>query len=115
MTVPIKPLSLLDNKGKPAMGDNMKTKLLIGAAMAAMWAVPAAADVPIYAYGGLPNYCPSGLQPVVVGGDISCGTPNRGMTYQQVKVHPVQRAKKRHMRRVAGSYCPEGMKGCVSR
>ena len=89
----------------------MKTRLLIGAALAAMWAVSAAAEMPIYAYGGAPNYCPAGLQPVVVGGVICCGSPNQSMTYQQANAHPVRKARKK-VRRVASTYCAEGMKGC---
>ncbi len=30
---------------------------------------------PIWAYPSKQNYCPAGLQPVVVGGVICCGTP----------------------------------------
>ena len=97
------------------MGDIMKTRFLIGAAVAALWAVPAAADMPVYANAGGPNYCPSGLQPVVVGGVICCGTPNRSISYQQANAHPVHKAKKRYVRRVSSSYCPEGAKGCVDR
>lgn len=91
----------------------MKFKVLIGAAVAAMWAIPAMAEMPIYAYGGAPNHCPSGLRPVVVGGVISCGTPNRSITYQQANAHPVTKVRTRHTRRVVSSYCPEGNKGCV--
>jgi len=94
----------------------MKAKILIGAAVAAFWAMPAAAEMPIYAYGGVENNCPSGLQPIVVGGVICCGTPNQNMSYQAANAHPVaKRVKKRSVRRVAKAYCPEGMKGCVSR
>ncbi|MGX9356715.1 hypothetical protein ACS3SW_16595 [Roseobacteraceae bacterium S113] len=32
-------------------------------------------SMPIQAYHG-PNYCPAGLQPVLVGGVICCGTPS---------------------------------------
>ena len=32
----------------------------------------------IPAYPASTNYCPTGYQPVVVGGTISCGTPNAG-------------------------------------
>ena len=92
----------------------MKAKILIGAAVAAMWAMPAAAEMPIYAYGTSENNCPSGLRPVVVGGVICCGAPNQKMSYQAANAHP-RKAKKRYVRRVAETYCPEGMKGCVSR
>jgi hypothetical protein len=92
----------------------MKCKLLIGAALAAFWAVPAAADeMPVYEYGGTPNYCPAGLKPIVLGGVICCGVPNQSMTYQQATATPVYRAKRHHVRRVAKTYCPEGLKGCT--
>ncbi len=115
MTLRAKHLSLLSNNGKPAMGVSMKTSLMIGAAMAAVWAMPVAAQPKIYPYASAENYCPTGLQPISINGVICCGTPNQNMTYQAVKVHPVSRAKKRHVRRVSSTYCPEGMKGCVSR
>ena len=95
----------------------MKTKLLIGVAVAVMgWTMPAAAQMPVYGYATKENRCPAGLQPVVVGGVICCGTPNQSMSYQAANAHPVMRkAKKRSLRKVASTYCPEGMKGCVER
>ena len=52
----------------------------------------------------------------MVGGVICCGTPNQSMSYQAANAHPVMRkAKKRSLRKVASTYCPEGMKGCVER
>ena len=92
----------------------MKTKLIIGAAMAALWAVPAAAERLVYAYAGAPNYCPAGMQPIVAGGVICCGVPNQKISYQQANAHPVSRVKRvKRMKRVASPVCPEGMKGCV--
>ena len=38
---------------------------------------PAGTEIAIWAYPSAANYCPSGLQPVVVGGVICCGQPNR--------------------------------------
>lgn len=38
---------------------------------------PATNEAPIWAYPTKYNYCPDGLSPVVVGGVICCGTPNR--------------------------------------
>lgn len=92
----------------------MKAKILIGAALAAFWALPAAAQMPIYGYATSENNCPAGLQPIVVGGIICCGTPNQSMSYQQANAHPVTRKTSR-VRRVASTSCPEGMKGCVER
>ncbi|KMW56276.1 hypothetical protein AIOL_001228 [Candidatus Rhodobacter oscarellae] len=37
---------------------------------------PATDNMLVYAYKTKHNYCPTGLQPVVVGGVICCGTPN---------------------------------------
>ena len=42
---------------------------------------PASNDMPVWAYSGGANYCPAGLQPVVVGGVVCCGTPNRTGAY----------------------------------
>ncbi len=92
----------------------MRTKLLIGAALAVLHAGPAAAEMPLYAYGGVANYCPNGLRPIVAGGIICCGVPNQSISYQQANAHPVRKAKKRVVRRVAETTCPEGMKGCYT-
>lgn len=58
-----------------------------------------------------PNYCPAGLQPVMVGGVVCCGTPNAsayvdrpGKTYRKVYHKPAPRA-----------YAPAGEKGVVYR
>lgn len=49
---------------------------------------PASYDMPIYAYPTHVNYCPAGLQPVMVGGVICCGTPtHHGNPY----AHPAPR------------------------
>jgi hypothetical protein len=48
-----------------------------------MGAAPAMAqEAKVYAYTGVGNYCPAGLQPVTLNGVICCGTPNAG-SYQQ--------------------------------
>lgn len=81
---------------------------LAAAALAAAAALPAGAEgVKLYPYATSVNYCPSGLQPVVLNGLISCGQPNASMSYQQVKGHAAPRAS--YVRR--GS-CREGRKGC---
>lgn len=46
------------------------------------------------AYHG-PNYCPAGLQPVVLGGVICCGTAARGYTPMK-KRHVKKQAPKSH-------------------
>ncbi len=103
----------------------MKMNFIIGAVLA-LWAAPAMASdayngppvkgpMPVFAYATSQNNCPAGLQPIVLGGVICCGTPNQSISYQAAMAHPVQRARTRHVRRVADPYCPESMKGCVSR
>ncbi len=54
---------------------------------------PATNEMPIYAYPSKHNYCPAGLQPVVVGGVICCGAP----THAAQVHHP---APRRHAPRV---------------
>ncbi|MDQ2093423.1 hypothetical protein [Rhodalgimonas zhirmunskyi] len=100
----------------------MKMKRIFGAAMVAAtfagFAAPVQAQPKIYPVPSKVNYCPSGLQPITIDGVICCGTPNQNMTYQQAKAHPMTHRKvyrKKHVRRVANTYCPVGMKGCVER
>lgn len=78
------------------------------AALAAVTALPASAEgVDLYPYATSVNYCPAGLQPVVLNGVISCGQPTTSTTWQQVMRHPATRAS------YVRSYdCPEGEKGC---
>ena len=57
----------------------------------------------IHPYPASANYCPSGLQPITIGGVICCGTPNTGETY-------MNRGASR--RGWAGYNCPAGVKGC---
>ena len=52
-----------------------------------------------YPYAGAENNCPAGLQPVVVGGVICCGTPTTHISYQAMKRHPVVKRVK-HTRQV---------------
>ncbi|MEP5151760.1 hypothetical protein [Planktotalea sp.] len=47
------------------------------------------------AYHG-PNYCPVGLQPVVLGGVVCCGTPERGYTPMKQQ-HVKKEAPKTHV------------------
>lgn len=98
----------------------MKTKLIlqmaVGTAMAALWAMPAAAEARIYPYASAVNYCPAGLQPITIDGTICCGTPNQNISYQAAKAQPAgKKAVRQKVRRVAKVYCPEGMKGCYTR
>ena len=50
--------------------------------------------------------CPAGLQPVQVGGMVSCGVPVAGEVCQE----PTRVKPKVHKRMV----CPEGLKGCYT-
>ena len=75
------------------------TTAFIGAATLAAPALawnetqPATNDMAIWAYPSKHNYCPAGLQPVMVGGVICCGTPtHHGNPY----THPVKHKPKAH-------------------
>ena len=66
-------------------------RILLGAgvALTTLAALPAhSAEARIFRYDSTPNYCPEGLQPVVFGGEISCGVPDQEQTYFEMKVHP---------------------------
>jgi hypothetical protein len=95
----------------------IKTALMAGFGLMIVGAAPALADAKIYPYHASANHCPAGLQPVTISGAICCGTPNQGMSYQSVMMHPVKKKKvhKRHTHRVraVSTYdCPIGTKGC---
>lgn len=57
------------------------------------------------------NICPAGLQPVQVGGMISCGVPIAGETCESPRVKSVQHKPRKVMPRMI---CPEGQKGCYT-
>lgn len=57
--------------------------------------------------GGSGGFCPAGLQPVQVGGMISCGVPIAG----EICEHPPTRVKPKVHKRMI---CPEGEKGCYT-
>ncbi|MFX0540576.1 hypothetical protein ACEWPM_002435 [Roseovarius sp. S4756] len=81
--------------------------LTIGAVAPAL-----AVEAKIYPYHSKENYCPAGLQPITLSGVICCGVPNQHQTYQQVKAHPVTRARHTPARYSASPNCREGEKGC---
>ena len=59
-----------------------------------------------------PNYCPAGLQPVMMGGVICCGTPNAGPYVDHPgRVHKVSKPKYR----APAAHAPVGEKGVVYR
>ena len=92
------------------MGVSMK-KFLFGAGLTALTlaAAPALAmDAKLYPYKASANYCPAGLQPIVMGGVICCGTPNQTVSYEYMKQHPVTRKRAVHRTTWNGSKSPEG-------
>ncbi len=74
---------------------------LFAAAPAMAWSnntytQPASNDIAVWAYPSKSNFCPAGLQPVVVGGVICCGQPTH-VGYQSnnhPKANPKPRAYK---------------------
>lgn len=69
--------------------------IALSAAPALAWndTQPASNDMAVWAYPSQANYCPAGLQPVMVGGVICCGTPtHHGNPY----AHPVAKHKPAH-------------------
>lgn len=83
------------------------------AAVTLMSAVSGMAQPKIYAYTGTHNFCPAGLQPVTMNGEICCGRPNQGISYQQAMSHPVKRKKHVHRTYARKADCPVGTKGCT--
>lgn len=64
-------------------------------------------NVLVHSYSGA-NYCPEGLQPVMVGGVICCGTPNAGAYIDR----PGKVMRRSHK---PAAYAPVGEKGVVYR
>ncbi|MDA7428216.1 hypothetical protein PGB28_07080 [Primorskyibacter aestuariivivens] len=62
----------------------------------------------MFPYQASANYCPSGLQPIVMNGVICCGTPTTTEHYYNA---PVRTKKRSHHRTRA--YAPAGVKGVV--
>ncbi|MFW2589914.1 hypothetical protein [Sagittula sp. SSi028] len=61
-----------------------------------------------------PNYCPAGLQPVMMGGVVCCGTPNAGAYVNRPgKVH--KKVVHRAATPAPRAYAPVGEKGVVYR
>lgn len=88
------------------------TKVMgIAATMVLMGVVPGFAQQKIYAYGGSHNFCPAGLQPVTINGEICCGQPTETIGYQQALAHGVRH--KNHVRQSSKVDCPVGAKGCT--
>ncbi|OWU85099.1 hypothetical protein ATO6_08615 [Oceanicola sp. 22II-s10i] len=87
----------------------MKFAVLAGLTGLALSAAPAMAQdvMPAYPYAGA-NYCPAGLQPIVIGGVICCGVPNQTVSYEYMKQHPVQTRRSYARPHWDGSKSPEG-------
>lgn len=64
---------------------------------------PASNDMAVWAYPSKANYCPAGLQPVVVGGVICCGQPTHVGYVAQHAPKP-----KKHKPRPAPAYVSYG-------
>ncbi|MGY3439195.1 MULTISPECIES: hypothetical protein [unclassified Marinovum] len=73
----------------------------------------------VYAYPGVPNYCPAGLQPVLANGEICCGKPNTTGTYYNApgKAKAVRVKRRSHGAKsyAPKAYAPEGVKGVIYR
>lgn len=89
-----------------------------GAAALSLTTVPALADsmtqpasdgVAIWDYAASENYCPAGLQPIMLGGAICCGTPN-ATGYQSHPVSAVRSVSARYDRIPMGK-SPDSMDG----
>ena len=92
------------------------TSLALAAGMTLVLSATAEANsggAPLYAFPSKENYCPTGLQPVIMGGVICCGTPNRSESYHSMMSHPVQHKRAHHrVRHHRTADCPIGQKGC---
>ena len=60
------------------------------------------------------NYCPAGLQPVIIGGEICCGTPNAG-AYVESPGKVYRKAAPKPVRHAPRAYAPVGEKGVIYR
>lgn len=92
----------------------MSIRLTLAATALTMLAAPAFANgqqASLYAYPASANYCPAGLQPIVLNGVICCGTPNTGVSYSSMMQHPAPRVH-RVRRHVQPTYFDQpGIKG----
>lgn len=91
----------------------IKTGVMAGLGLLLLSAVPAAADAKMFPYPAKANYCPSGLQPIVLNGVICCGVPNQETTYSSYMAHPTR--QRAYTPRVNyGSKSPSGWDGSKS-
>lgn len=89
------------------------TIIAAAAAFTVLGAAAGMAQPKIYAYHSSHNFCPAGLQPVTMNGEICCGTPNQGISYQQALSHPVTHKPRVHRTQSRRADCPVGTKGCT--
>ena len=74
------------------------------------------ANVLMHAYPTATNNCPAGLQPVLVGGVICCGTPNAAPYVNRAGGHKrVVKQKKHYVSHRPRGVAVEGEKGVVYR
>ncbi len=69
----------------------MSIRLTLAATALTVLAAPAFANgsgPTIYAYPAAVNYCPAGLQPIVLNGTVCCGSPTTSASYSSVMRHP---------------------------
>ncbi len=68
----------------------------------------------VHSYKG-PNYCPAGLQPVLMGGVICCGEPNAGPYIDRAGGKKKVHKHKPRQTKAPRAYAPAGTKGVVYR
>ncbi|WP_146590717.1 hypothetical protein [Puniceibacterium confluentis] len=61
------------------------------------------------------NYCPAGLQPVTVGGQICCGVPTAGAYINRAGGKRMQPTPVRKVYHAPRAYAPIGEKGVIYR
>ena len=66
---------------------------------------PASNDMAVWAYPTKHHYCPAGLQPVVIGGVVCCGSPNQVGHYQS---HPAPAPKPRRVHKPRATHVSYG-------
>ena len=86
-----------------------KTGVFAALAVAVLGTPVLAGGPRVYAYEGVANYCPAGLQPVSINGAICCGDPNQAQSYQQAQRHAATRIRSA---RAGYGACQPGQKGC---
>ena len=93
----------------------MSFRLILAATALTVLGAPAFANgngqASIYAYQASANYCPSGLQPIVLNGVICCGTPNTHVSYSSMMRHPAPAPQRRVYQAQPTYFDQPGIKG----